>query len=353
MGRDLTVNTLDLAERGWLPDTVLRFGIRRLLASRLAHHQQDGIEAQTERFRELLNELRASPVAIETDAANDQHYEIAAELYLQMLGERLKYSCALWQPGCSGLDEAELAMLRCYAERARLADGQNILELGCGWGSLTLWMAAEYPGSRITGVSNSASQREFILARAAEQGLDNIDVITADVNHFTPPAAPYDRVISIEMFEHMRNYQTLLQRISTWLAPEGFLFVHIFCHHRLMYPFETDTTGSDSGNWMGRYFFTGGLMPSLDTLMHFQQHLLLSDFWAVDGRHYEKTANAWLANLDRNRDAVTQICEQVYGSGQGALWRQRWRMFFMACAELFGYRKGREWLVGHYLFRPR
>lgn len=349
------MSALDWAERGWLPDSMVRFGIRRLLESRLAHHQQDGIEAQTERFRDLLAELRESPVAIETDAANQQHYEVAAELYQHTLGKRLKYSSALWEPGCQNLDEAEIAMLECYGQRAQLKDGQRILELGCGWGSLTLWMAEQFPNSSVTGVSNSASQREYIMGQAAKRGLDNIEIITADVNHFVPPAPPYDRVISIEMFEHMRNYQTLMQRISGWLAPDGFLFVHIFCHHRLMYPFEisNDDSNSPQGDWMGRYFFTGGLMPSLDTLMHFQKHLQLEDFWAVDGQHYEKTSNAWLQNLDRNRQHVIQICEQVYGAGQGKLWAQRWRMFFMACAELFGYRDGSEWLVAHYLFRPR
>ncbi len=347
------MNSLDLAERGLVPDALVRWGIRKLLASRLAHHSQDGIEAQSERFRALLEELRTSPVAIETDAANQQHYEVAAELYQLTLGQRLKYSSALWTPDCQSLDDAELAMLNCYADRARLSDGQRVLELGCGWGSLTLWMAARYPGSTITGVSNSASQREFILAQAAERKLSNVEIITADVNHFSPPAVPYDRVISIEMFEHMRNYQTLLQRISTWLDKDGLLFVHIFCHHRLMYPFETDSADSEQGNWMGRYFFTGGLMPALDTLMHFQQHLLLDNFWAVDGRHYERTANAWLANLDASRQRVDAVCEQIYGAGQGRLWAQRWRMFFMACAELFGYRQGSEWLVAHYLFKPR
>lgn len=350
------MNMLDWAERGWLPDGVVRFGIRRLLNARLTAHQLGGIETQTDRFRELLEELRESPVAIETDAANQQHYEVAAELYQHTLGKRLKYSCALWQPDCGDLDQAEIAMLQCYGERAQLSDGQRVLELGCGWGSLTLWMAEQFPGSHITGVSNSASQREYILSQAAERGLSNIEIITADVNFFVPSAPPYDRVVSIEMFEHMRNYQTLMQRISDWLTPDGFLFVHIFCHHRLMYPFEVDSnTGSnrEQGDWMGRYFFTGGLMPSLDTLMHFQQHLRLKDFWAVDGRHYEKTSNAWLQNLDRNSRDVKRVCEQVYGAEQGKLWAQRWRMFFMACAELFGYRDGREWLVAHYLFRPR
>jgi len=347
------MSMLNFAERGLVPDGLLRWGIRQLVGKRLAYHQQGGVEIQTSQYCELLQTLRESPVAIETDAANKQHYEVAADLYQLTLGKRLKYSCALWFDGCQSLDEAEVAMLECYAERAQLADGQAILELGCGWGSLTLWMAERFPKSQITAVSNSSSQREFILAQADQRGLGNINIITADVNHFTPPAAPYDRVISIEMFEHMRNYQTLLERINNWLKPQGLLFVHIFCHHRLMYPFSTDQQSSDQANWMSRYFFTGGLMPSLDTLMHFQQHLLLQDFWAVGGQHYQHTANAWLQNLDNNRARVEQICKQVYGQGQAKLWSQRWRMFFMACAELFGYRDGNEWLVGHYLFRAR
>jgi len=340
---------IDLAERGLLPDSLLRFGMRRLMRSRLQAHYADGIEAQTQAYRELLQELRQSPVAIETDAANEQHYMVPTDFFKLVLGKQLKYSCALWPDGVNDLDQAEMAMLKLYGERAGLADGQNILELGCGWGSLTLWMAASYPAASITAVSNSASQREHIEAEARVRGLDNVQIITADVNHFTPPDEHYDRIISIEMFEHMRNYQTLLQRVATWLHDDGLLFVHIFCHHRLMYPFETE----GEHNWMGKYFFTGGLMPALDTLLHFQQDLLLQDFWAVDGRHYEKTSNAWLALLDQRSEQVLQVCQQTYGEAQAKIWRQRWRMFFMACAELFGMHNGREWLVGHYLFSKR
>lgn len=340
---------IDLAERGLLPDSLIRFGMRRLMRSRLQAHYADGIEAQTQAYRELLQELRQSPVAIETDAANEQHYMVPTGFFKLVLGKHLKYSCALWPDGVTDLDQAELAMLQLYGQRAGLRDGQNILELGCGWGSLTLWMAATYPAARITAVSNSSSQREHIEAQARARGLDNVQIITADVNHFTPPQQDYDRIVSIEMFEHMRNYQTLLQRVASWLADDGQLFVHIFCHHRLMYPFETE----GEHNWMGKYFFTGGLMPALDTLLHFQQDLLLRDFWAVDGRHYEKTSNAWLALLDQRSDQVLAVCRQTYGDAQAKIWRQRWRMFFMACAELFGMQHGREWLVGHYLFSKR
>lgn len=340
---------IDLAERGLLPDALIRFGMRKLMRSRLRAHYADGIEAQTESFRAFLHELRQSPVAIETAAANEQHYMVPTEFFQLVLGKHLKYSCALWPDGVTDLDQAELTMLELYGQRAGLADGQNILELGCGWGSLTLWMAASFPAARITAVSNSSSQREHIEAAARARGLDNVQIITADVNAFTPPQQAYDRIISIEMFEHMRNYQTLLQRVASWLADDGRLFVHIFCHHRLMYPFETE----GEHNWMGKYFFTGGQMPALDTLLHFQQHLLLEDFWAVDGRHYEKTANAWLALQDQRREQVLAVCRQTYGEAQAAIWYQRWRMFFMACAELFGMHAGREWLVAHYLFSKR
>jgi cyclopropane-fatty-acyl-phospholipid synthase len=238
-------------------------------------------------------------------------------------------------------------MLAVTAERAGLADGQDVLELGCGWGSLTLWMAEHYPASRITAVSNSRTQREFILARAAERGLRNVEVITADANVFATERR-FDRVVSVEMFEHMRNYAVLMERISTWLRPGGKLFVHIFCHRSLMYPFTTDR----EDDWMGRYFFTGGLMPAESTLLYFQDHLRLEEQWRVSGVHYEKTSNAWLANMDARRDAVLQVLRGAYGA-EAERWFHRWRMFFMACAELFGFDGGTQWWVAHYRFaRP-
>ena len=240
-------------------------------------------------------------------------------------------------------------MLALYGERAQLADGQRILELGCGWGSLTLWMAERFPNARITGVSNSRTQREHILGQAAARGLGNVEIITTDVNRLALPEGAFDRVVSIEMFEHMRNYRTLLGNIARWLAPGGQLFVHIFVHRHLMYPFEVE--GED--NWMGRYFFTGGLMPSADTLLHFQEALALEERWLVPGTHYERTANHWLANQDANADEVLRVLASCYGERDAARWAQRWRMFWMACAELFGYRNGAEWLVAHYRFRRR
>ncbi len=337
---------LGLAERGLMPDAMLRAGIRRMCAQRLGEESAGGPEAISQRFRQQIKILRESPVAIHTDAANRQHYELPPAFFQHCLGPRLKYSSCYYPTGGETLAEAENAMLHLYGERATLADGQDVLELGCGWGSLTLWMAQRYRNSRITAVSNSRPQREFIEARCRERGLDNVRVITCDVNELELDADRFDRCVSIEMFEHMRNYDTLLARISQWLRPGGALFVHIFCHKTLLYPFETQ--GDD--NWMGRHFFTGGLMPSADTLLWFQRKLRIEQRWLVDGTHYQRTANHWLAEQDRHRDIVMPVLREAYGDAAG-LWFQRWRMFWMACAELFGYDHGREWMVGHYRFR--
>jgi cyclopropane-fatty-acyl-phospholipid synthase len=337
------------AERGWLPDRLLRFGIRRLCAERLRDENRGGVEAMAERQRRCMEMLRGSPIAIETDAANAQHYELPPAFFERCLGRQLKYSACYWDEHTAGLDAAEARMLELYGERAELADGQRILELGCGWGSLTLWMAARYPDARITAVSNSRPQREFIEARCAERGLRNVDILTADVNRLVLDEGRFDRVVSIEMFEHMRNYQQLLRRIGRWLRPDGKLFVHIFCHRTLAYPFES--AGAD--NWMGRHFFTGGLMPAADTLLHFQDDLAIEARWLLPGTHYQRTANAWLENQDRHRDAVLDVLRRTYGVNDAGLWNQRWRMFWMACAELFGHAEGSEWMIAHYRFRRR
>ncbi len=336
---------LGMAERGLLPDAVVRLGVRRLCAQRLSDERIGGIQMQSQRMTQRLSDLRHSPLALHTDAANRQHYELPAAFFKECLGARLKYSCCYYPSGRETLDEAEEAMLELYAERARLADGLDILELGCGWGSLTLWMAQRYRHSRITAVSNSHGQREHILTRCRELGLNNVRVITCDVNRLELDHTAFDRCVSVEMFEHMRNYDILMRRIARWLRPGGSLFVHIFCHRTLLYPFEVD--GED--DWMGRHFFTGGLMPAADTLLHFQQALRLDERWMMGGEHYERTANHWLANHDARRDAVMGHLRQAYGDA-AALWNQRWRMFWMACAELFGYRGGEEWQVAHYRF---
>ena len=337
---------LGLAERGWVPDWIIRLGIRAMCADRLRQERGTEFEIADARTQALIEELSDSPIAIFAEAANEQHYELPPEFFRRVLGPRMKYSCAYFAHGTETLQAAEQAMLAMYAERAQLADGQDILELGCGWGSLTLWMAERFPSARITAVSNSSSQRAHILAACDARGLRNIRVITQDVNRLGLPAQSYDRCLSIEMFEHMRNYAKLMGRIAGWLKPGGKLFTHLFVNRDLIYPFETQ--GSD--NWLGRHFFTGGLMPSADCLLWFQQHLRAEARWRVAGSHYKRTANLWLRNQDRNRHELLNILTNVYGAHLAPLWFQRWRMFFMACAELFGYDHGREWYVAHYRF---
>ncbi|HVJ37744.1 MAG TPA: cyclopropane-fatty-acyl-phospholipid synthase family protein [Stenotrophomonas sp.] len=336
------------AERGFIPDVLLRAGMRRLCAQRLREERAGGIQVQSERFAQRLAELAGSPVALHVDAANRQHYEVPPAFFQACLGKRLKYSSCYYRTGAETLDQAEAAMLALYTQRAGLADGQHILELGCGWGSLTLWMAERFPQARITGVSNSRSQRQYILAQCKARGLANVEVLTHDVNQLELSPGQFDRCVSVEMFEHVRNYERLLSNIARWLKPDGALFVHIFAHRTLMYPFETD----GDGNWMGRHFFTGGLMPAADTLLHFERDLRLQQRWLLDGTHYQRTANHWLANQDAARSQLMPLLEQTYGADAAPVWWQRWRMFWMACAELFGYDEGQQWLVAHYLFRP-
>jgi cyclopropane-fatty-acyl-phospholipid synthase len=331
-----------LLERDLLPDPLVRLGIRRLLARRLREESGHDPAAYAE-------DLRTRPIAEDTRAANEQHYEVPTRFYELCLGPRLKYSGCLYPTGRETLAEAEEAMLALYVERGRLSDGQRILELGCGWGSLSLYLAERFPKARITGVSNSRTQKEHIDARARERGLANLEIVTCDMNVFEAEPGGYDRVVSIEMFEHMKNYRRLLSNIARWLGPGGLLFVHIFTHRRFSYHF----VARDETDWMARHFFTGGQMPAHDLLSRFQDDLELLEDWKVPGTHYQRTAEDWLRNMDRNRSEILPLLEATYGPGQARKWRAYWRVFYMSCAELWGYRGGEEWLVSHYLFGKR
>lgn len=339
---------IDWVERGWVPDVLVRAAIRRLCAARLRACATSDCDGDRESMEAFLDQMRRGPVAPVPERANEQHYELPAEFFARVLGPHRKYSCCCWSDPTRTLEDAEAAALDETCRRAELEDGQDVLELGCGWGSLSLWVASRYPRSRVTAVSNSRPQRRHIEAEAQRRGLDNLEVITEDMNRFQIDRA-FDRVVSVEMFEHMRNYERLLRQIRGWLRPQGRLFVHIFCHRTFAYPFETE--GDD--DWMGRYFFTGGIMPSDDLFARFQADLRLERQWRWNGRHYQQTADAWLRNLDERRADVLPILEQAYGRAESRRWFQRWRMFFLAVSELFGYRGGDEWFVGHYLFSPQ
>ncbi len=342
------INLDQLLEANVVPDPLLRLGIRRLLKETLCEKQSANVEAQHDALHAHIEGLRQSPIATQTRDANEQHYEVPTRFYQLCLGHRLKYSSGLWTEGVATLDEAEERMLSLTCDRAELADGQRILELGCGWGSLSLWMAEMYPTARITAVSNSRTQKGYIDAESARRDLTNLTIITADMNVFETDDE-FDRVVSVEMFEHMKNYQTLMAKIARWLKPGGKLFVHIFTHRTLAYHYE-DRGPND---WMTRYFFAGGQMPSDDLLLYFQDDLRIEQHWSVSGLHYQKTAEAWLENMDANRKEIWPLFGETYGAGNAKRWWVYWRVFFLACSELWGFRGGDEWHVSHYRFRKR
>ncbi len=330
-----------LLEKNLLPDPLLRLGIRRLLAQRIRE------EAGRYDRAAYIADLKTRALAEQTAAANEQHYEVPTRFYQLCLGRRLKYSGCLYETGAETLDQAEEAMLALYAERAQLADGQQILELGCGWGSLCLYNAEKFPRARITAISNSRTQKEFIDGEAQRRGLTNLTIVTCDINAFDTAPAQFDRVVSIEMFEHLKNYQRLFTQIARWLKPGGLLFTHIFTHARFSYHF----VARDETDWMARYFFTGGQMPAHDLLPQFQDDLKLVADWKVNGTHYRRTAEHWLRNMDAHRAEILPLFAATYGAAQATKWWTYWRVFYLACAELWGYRRGEEWLVSHYLFR--
>lgn len=334
-----------LLEGNKVPDFLIRKGIRSLLKERLAQEKKANPEVQQQHLMDLISELKTSPIAVNTTDANEQHYEVPTEFYRYCLGPHLKYSSGYWKSGVTDIETSERDMLELTCQRADLKNGQAVLELGCGWGSLSLFMAAKYPESTFKVVSNSRTQKIYIDGQAEQRGIRNLEVITMDMNIFDIDMQ-FDRVVSVEMFEHMRNYDKLLWKVSEKLKPDGKLFVHIFTHREYTYKFEV----VDESDWMSKYFFSGGIMPSDDLLFYFNNDLKVVDHWHVSGTHYQKTSEAWLSRMDASKDKIMPLFEQTYGKDQAVKWWVFWRIFYMSCAELWGFRNGEEWFVSHYLF---
>jgi cyclopropane-fatty-acyl-phospholipid synthase len=338
---------IDLVERGLVPDPLLRAGVRAVLARNLKAMNDGDCEARRQRHEAFLDMMRSSPVAVATDEANRQHYELPAEFFRTVLGSELKYSACWWPEGVTDLDQAEARTLELTCRRAGIEDGMSVLDMGCGWGSMALWVARHYPNASVTAVSNSFSQRRFIEDRARRLGVTNLEVKTCDMNTFEPERR-FDRAVSVEMFEHMRNWPTLFERVAGWLEPDGQFLMHVFCHREHAYPYERRS----ETDWMTEHFFTGGIMPSDDLPLRFADHLVVADQWRMNGVHYGHTLNAWLKKMDAAEAELRPLFADTYGADADRWWH-RWRLFFLSCAEFFAFRGGNEWYVSHYLLRPR
>jgi len=335
----------NLLEKDLIPDYLIRTRIRQLLKQRLEDENKGGVELQQKHLMAFIENLKTSSIAVNTTDANEQHYEVPTPFYQYCLGKNLKYSSGYWKPGVTDIDTSETDMLEITCARAELKNGQKVLELGCGWGSLSLFMAAKFPESIFTVVSNSRTQKEYIDSEAAKRNISNLTVITADMNNFSIEGQ-FDRVVSVEMFEHMRNYKLLMEKVASFLLPDGKLFIHIFTHKEYAYLFEV----KDDTDWMSKYFFTGGVMPSDDLMSYFNDHLTVKKHWHVSGSHYGKTSEAWLANMDKHKSEIMPLFAQTYGREAATKWWVYWRIFFISCAELWNYNEGNEWIVSHYLF---
>jgi len=340
--------TTSLLEKDIFPDFLIRMRIRSLLQARLKEEEKGSAEANLQSKMKYIQNLKDSPIAVETKAANEQHYEVPSEFFEYIMGPRMKYSSGYWKSATTSFAESEEDMLALYMQRAEIQDGLRVLDLGCGWGSVSLYLAEKFPKCKVTGVSNSKTQKSFIDARAKERGLKNLTILTQDMNVFTIKDK-FDRMISIEMLEHMKNYEKLFEKLSGFLDKQGKFFIHIFTHSRFAYPFEV----RDSTDWMAKYFFTGGQMPSDDLFLYFQKDFLLENHWVVNGTHYARTSEAWYKNLLAYKDKILPILAKTYGEESKVKWFVYWKVFFLACAELWNYRQGQEWFVSHYLLRKR
>ncbi|EOQ95020.1 cyclopropane-fatty-acyl-phospholipid synthase [Leptospira wolbachii serovar Codice str. CDC] len=341
-------NINSLLEKDIFPDWLIRFRIRQLLNLRIKQERKESVTAQLQHKMNYVNELKKSPIAVHTEAANEQHYEVPSDFFTYVMGPRMKYSSGYWPSLDTSFAESEEEMLRITVERAEIKNGMKVLDLGCGWGSISLYIAEHFPKSKVTGVSNSKTQKEFIDKRAKERGLKNLTIITKDMNDFTTKDK-FDRIVSVEMLEHMKNYEKLFEKLSKFLVADGKFFIHIFTHKEFAYPFEV----IDETDFMAKYFFTGGQMPSDDLFLYFQKDFLIENHWVVNGTHYARTSEAWYDNMILNKDKLLPILASTYGEKEKTKWFVYWKVFFLACAELWDYRNGEEWFVSHYLLRKR